>query len=345
MSSKKPSLFVGSSGKSLEIAKRLKAGLKGIASVTLWSEHPEFQRAGKIFLPVLLEQPERFDFAVMVFGPDDLIKTDKGIIEAPRDNVVFELGLFMSQLDTGRTFVLYAEGIKILSDIQGLIRIPYDPKSGPKSTIKRISTAIRETTDEQTRRRVMAHNGPRNPNEFQKALLDEIARRWKRGEHVRVDNFALDMEATWGPLRDKLKDRRTKKLTWRSLMLDPDWAGFKKYETDSFSIDTAKANRRNMQSFLKAHESKLKKRKVTFECQKYRSLPLIHGFLVNDSFLLMTLLKRRQDGRLEADNNSYLRFPLRNETNEHFIQVYSNSFKYEWNNSKPLIAPPPKVRR
>src|SRR5713226_7557884 len=122
MNPKKPSVFIGSSGKSKKVAKALRAGLEGIADVTLWWEHPGFRRLGKLFLPILLEQPERFDFAVMVFGPDDRVVTDKGMFEVPRDNVVFELGLFMGQLGMGRAFVVVPSGkdqIKVLSNVAG----------------------------------------------------------------------------------------------------------------------------------------------------------------------------------------------------------------------------------
>jgi predicted nucleotide-binding protein len=48
-----------------------------------------------------------FDFAVMVFTPDDVIESRKKVEKAPRDNVVFELGLFLSRPEgPQRTFVI-----------------------------------------------------------------------------------------------------------------------------------------------------------------------------------------------------------------------------------------------
>jgi len=89
---RQPSLFIGSSGKSLPAARALSAKLSGVAEVTLWSEHVDFQNAGALFPLVLLQQPERFDFAAMVLGRDDKLLTDQGTFTVPRDNVIFELG-------------------------------------------------------------------------------------------------------------------------------------------------------------------------------------------------------------------------------------------------------------
>lgn len=342
MVSKKPSVFVGSSGKSLAVAQALRDGLSKVANVTLWSEYAEFQRAGKMFLPVLLEQPEKFDFAVMVFGSDVRVETDRGVFEAPRDNVVFELGLFISQLGKDRTFIVILKGqteVSILTDIQGLIWETCDPSKGTGGVIKKIEGAIRERTKEDSRRTVAAYDGPRDVHGFREALMQEVARRWKRKEHVRVDNFALDMEVTWAPVRDALLTKSTHDLSWRSLMLDPGWLPFRDFQSQTVSVSQAKTNIRNIQSFFKESESSLKPRKITFACRAYRSVPFVHGFLVNDSFLLMTLLKRQKDGKVVALDNSYLRFPARNETNEHTIRAYSDWFNHAWETSQRWVWP------
>lgn len=106
------------------MAEALTEGLRGVADVALWSDHREFREPGDIFLPRLLEQPEKFDFAVMVFGPDDHVVSKKGVFDVPRDNVVFELGLFMGQFGMRRAFFVVPTGeqqVKISSDLAGLI--------------------------------------------------------------------------------------------------------------------------------------------------------------------------------------------------------------------------------
>ena len=46
---------------------------------------------------------------------------------SPRDNVVFEAGLFGSALGMRRTFILHANGAKLPSDLLGLTSVRYDP--------------------------------------------------------------------------------------------------------------------------------------------------------------------------------------------------------------------------
>ena len=51
----------------------------------------------------LVEQVLKFDFAVLIMTPDDLTEK-RGVSEmSPRDNVIFELGLFMGALGPART--------------------------------------------------------------------------------------------------------------------------------------------------------------------------------------------------------------------------------------------------
>ena len=44
---------------------------------------------------------DQFDFAVMILSPDDMTESRDQSYASPRDNVLFELGLFMGRL--GRT--------------------------------------------------------------------------------------------------------------------------------------------------------------------------------------------------------------------------------------------------
>jgi predicted nucleotide-binding protein len=65
---------------------------------------------------------------VLVAGPDDEVTSRGTTAGAPRDNVVFELGLFMGALSRSRTFVCVPGGValKIPSDLKGMTNIKYD---------------------------------------------------------------------------------------------------------------------------------------------------------------------------------------------------------------------------
>ena len=71
-----------------------------------------------------------------VFGQDDW--TSKGAAPdpeagqaAPRDNVVFEAGLFGGAIGMRRTFILHARGAKLPTDLLGMTSIRYDPDTTP----------------------------------------------------------------------------------------------------------------------------------------------------------------------------------------------------------------------
>ena len=50
---------------------------------------------------------------------------------SPRDNVVFEAGLFGGALGMRRTFILHANGAKLPTDLLGLTCVRYDPADRP----------------------------------------------------------------------------------------------------------------------------------------------------------------------------------------------------------------------
>jgi len=118
--SKKPSIFIGSSGEGHEIAKHLQLGLRPVATVNIWSQG--VFGLGHGTLDELVRASRQFDFAVLVLTPDDLKIKRTNEINAARDNVLFELGLFMGTLGPQRTFMVYPESpqVDLPSDVAGV---------------------------------------------------------------------------------------------------------------------------------------------------------------------------------------------------------------------------------
>lgn len=117
----KPSVFIGSSSEGLKVARNIRDQLYDDALVTVWDEDESF-RPGQSTLESLLTASEKYDFAVMVFTADDNVLSRKVNSLAPRDNVLFELGLFMGRLGRDRTFIVYniKDNLKIPSDFKGI---------------------------------------------------------------------------------------------------------------------------------------------------------------------------------------------------------------------------------
>ena len=116
----KPSVFVGSSTEGLEFARAIRGHLQSDAEVTLWNEGPF--RIGPTLIENLINSLVNFDFAILVLTPDDLLKVRGDEHLSPRDNIIFELGLFMGHLGRSRTFIVHQADpiIKLPTDISGM---------------------------------------------------------------------------------------------------------------------------------------------------------------------------------------------------------------------------------
>src|SRR2546421_2211623 len=126
----KPRIFLGSSGKQEKLLQALTRGLEDVAHVEPWTTS---FNPGTTTLERLLELAHQVDFAASVFARDDWTSTSLPASAAPesgqaspRDNVVFEAGLFGGLLGMRRTFILQANGSKLPSDLLGLTCVRYD---------------------------------------------------------------------------------------------------------------------------------------------------------------------------------------------------------------------------
>src|SRR5688500_17791668 len=125
----KPRIFLGSSGKQAKLLQALTRGLEDVAHVDPWTTS---FNPGTTTLERLVELAHEVDFAAFVFAKDDwTTATPAGSSPAetgqdsPRDNVVFEAGLFGGVLGMRRTFILHARGSKLPSDLLGLTCVRY----------------------------------------------------------------------------------------------------------------------------------------------------------------------------------------------------------------------------
>src|SRR3954465_9825187 len=145
----KPRIFLGSSGKQEKLLQGLTRGLQAVARVEPWTTS---FNPGTTTLERLVELAHEVDFAAFVFARDDWTTADQpaaGAAEpgqaSPRDNVVFEAGLFGGALGMRRTFILHASGAKLPTDLLGLTAIRYDeaaPESGADGVAEKLRKAI-----------------------------------------------------------------------------------------------------------------------------------------------------------------------------------------------------------
>jgi CRP/FNR family cyclic AMP-dependent transcriptional regulator len=124
----RPVLFVGSSAEMIAVVREVHNQFAHDDIVVRpWTT--DVFGASKFPVEDLEDEVKRADFALLVVTPDDKVRSRHEQSDAPRDNVVFELGLFMGQLWRPRTFMLQPRGVdlKIPTDLLGIKALEYKP--------------------------------------------------------------------------------------------------------------------------------------------------------------------------------------------------------------------------
>jgi hypothetical protein len=150
----KPRIFLGSSGKQEKLLQALTRGLEEVAHVDPWTTS---FNPGTTTLDRLVELAHEVDFAAFVFARDDWTSTGSPASPAPdtgqaspRDNVVFEAGLFGGVLGMRRTIILHAHDAKLPSDLLGLTCIRYGDATTP-AEVKVINQKLRKALEAEGR--------------------------------------------------------------------------------------------------------------------------------------------------------------------------------------------------
>ena len=148
----KPRIFLGSSGQQEKLLEALTRGIQDIADVDPWTT---VFNPGVSTLERLVELTREVDFAAFIFAQDDWTTNraspDPASGQAsPRDNVVFEAGLFGGALGIRRTFILHANGAKLPTDLLGLTSIRYDPDTTP-AIVRQMNLQLRKAIDAEGR--------------------------------------------------------------------------------------------------------------------------------------------------------------------------------------------------
>jgi hypothetical protein len=138
----KPTLFIGSSQESLDIAYAAQENLEDCVQALVWKQG--LFSLSKFFLESLLDTLDEADFGLFVFAPDDLTRIREQEMRTTRDNVIFELGLFIGRLGTKRSFVLMPRDVAELhlpSDLLGLNTATFDLPENPKRLVAALGSA------------------------------------------------------------------------------------------------------------------------------------------------------------------------------------------------------------
>ena len=138
----KPMLFIGSSSESLDVAYAAQENLEDCAQVIVWKQG--LFELSRNFLDSLLDTLDETKFGLFVFAADDLIRIRGRAVEATRDNVIFELGLFVGRLGRERTFIIMPQDIVDLhlpSDLLGISTATFAKPENPRLLVAALGAA------------------------------------------------------------------------------------------------------------------------------------------------------------------------------------------------------------
>jgi len=130
----KKRIFIGSSAEELKTANIVKGLLNDDFEVIIWNENLWDKSVFKLnsnFLQDLLKAPLKFDYAILIGTPDDKVEVrGKEFLQA-RDNILFELGLFIGRLGLEKCAFLVEENVKNLSDLEGVFLSKFNKSNLP----------------------------------------------------------------------------------------------------------------------------------------------------------------------------------------------------------------------
>ncbi|MBP1618493.1 MAG: hypothetical protein H6Q14_2320 [Bacteroidetes bacterium] len=136
----KPRIFIGSSSEALEVAKEVKAFFENDYEAYLWTD--DIFKFNENFLETLMKEANLFDFGLLIFTKDDYTKSRLNGFDTPRDNVIFEYGLFLGRLGRNNAFVIKDENVKLPSDLLGITLATFKCKKKKKLFNKKSSLVL-----------------------------------------------------------------------------------------------------------------------------------------------------------------------------------------------------------
>lgn len=149
---RKKRVFIGSSSEELPLAEIAKKQLSAEFDVTVWNDNlwdTAVFRLNQNFLSDLMKASLQFDFGILLGTADDKVQYRGNEVLQPRDNVLFELGLFIGRLGTSKCAFVIDKEVKFPSDFQGitLARFSKSDTSTFEQAIEQVAAVFRTSSE------------------------------------------------------------------------------------------------------------------------------------------------------------------------------------------------------
>lgn len=138
-------IFIGSSSENLEIAHAIEEILSKKHEPTVWDDN--IPGLTKSILSSLIDRLNNSDAAIFVLSPDDMTELRGRDFATVRDNVIFELGLFIGRLGPNRTFFVYPDShddLRFPSDLLGILGAKYNSNRSDMNSVAALRPACNQ---------------------------------------------------------------------------------------------------------------------------------------------------------------------------------------------------------
>lgn len=151
---RKRKIFIGCSKKERQLAETAKLILSSDFEVTIWDDtlwetDTEAFKLNDSILEGLLRSTLQFDFAVMIGTTDDIVEKKGETVLQARDNVLFELGLFIGRMGLRNCAFIVDRKLDIMEDLKGIVLSKFDAEndSSFKSAVEKVKHSFKENSD------------------------------------------------------------------------------------------------------------------------------------------------------------------------------------------------------
>ncbi|MFS2011293.1 nucleotide-binding protein [Azospirillum sp. CT11-132] len=157
-------MFIASSVEHLDLAYAAQEGLEHDVEPTVWSQG--VFALSRTAMASLIDILDETDFGLFILAPDDITQIRDASKHTVRDNVVFELGLFVGRLGSDRCFLIVPRGVEDLhlpSDLLGLTPATFEPDRQDGNMVAALGPACNRIRKAVARLGSVVHQAPKLP--------------------------------------------------------------------------------------------------------------------------------------------------------------------------------------
>jgi len=142
-----PRVFIGSTKEDQRLAVALQSLLEDSAAVAVWDQG--VFEPNKSNLENLFKAARTSDFACIFATPSDVVVSRGKEFFSPRDNIIFEFGLFLGAFGPDRVFLLHqrTSDLKLPSDLAGITLLDFKPVDQKRDEIDALTAVLARSAE------------------------------------------------------------------------------------------------------------------------------------------------------------------------------------------------------